>query len=543
MNETPPLAVRQPGDASPSEWLAFERLLADLAAKFANIDAARVESEIEQSMSRLIDFLGFDRSSYVEVEGDSDRLVVVCSAAAPSFAPLPRGALALNMPWVLRELRNGRAVRTSTLPDDLPAEAVEERRFVTAQGIRSHLAVPLREGGRMVGLFTLVAFRDTRTWPDALVARLSTVGHVFVQSLARSRTDRELVRALAEIRSLKERLEAENRYLRDAVRRPLNLARASRSPRYQRLLDEVAQVAPTPSTVLLLGETGTGKEVLAQALHEASPRKVRPMITINCAALPPALIEAELFGREKGAYTGALARQAGRFELAHGSTLFLDEIGEMPMELQSKLLRVLQDGRFERVGGTQTMTVDVRLVAATNRDLAREVEAGRFREDLYYRLNVFPISVPPLRERREDIPMLAWTFVKEFAASFGKPTERIADESMAALVAHTWPGNVRELRNVIERAMILSRGPTLLVALAAAPVKTTRSTTQPSGAAPFVTLFDAEREHLRQALQGSGWRVRGAGGAAEQLGIKPTTLESRMKKLGLRRPHESSNGS
>jgi transcriptional regulator with GAF, ATPase, and Fis domain len=312
---------------------------------------------------------------------------------------------------------------------------------------------------------------------------------------------------------------------------------ASRPPRYQRVLDENAQVASTNSTVLLLGETGTGKEVLAEALHQASPRRARPMIKINCAALPPALIEAELFGREKGAYTGALARQAGRFELANGSTLFLDEIGEMPIELQSKLLRVLQDGRFERVGGTQTLSVDVRLVAATHRELSSEVEAGRFREDLYYRLNVFPIAVPPLRERREDIPMLAWTFVKEFAVAFGKPTEHIADASMTALVAHGWPGNVRELRNVIERAMILSRGPTLHVALA--PDRARAAAVRPTAANG--TLAQVEREHLRQALQLCGWRIRGVGGAAERLGIKPTTLESRLKKLGIKRPHDASD--
>ena len=323
------------------------------------------------------------------------------------------------------------------------------------------------------------------------------------------------------------------------MQRPLQQALASRSPLFQRVLDEIAQVAPTQSTVLLLGETGTGKELLAEAIHEASPRRTRAMVKINCAALPPALIEAELFGREKGAYTGALARQPGRFEVADGSTLFLDEIGEMPVELQTKLLRVLQDGRFERVGGTQTIAVDVRLVAATNRNLVREVEAGRFREDLYYRLNVFPIEVPALRERPEDVPLLAWTFVKEFAATFGKPTERISDDSMAALVGHDWPGNVRELRNVVERAMILSQGPTLHIALTARPARALLKS--PRGAKP-VTLEDAEREHVRQALERSNWRVRGAGGAAELLGLKPTTLESLMKRLALERPRSDSDG-
>jgi formate hydrogenlyase transcriptional activator len=539
MSPEPARFTATASDASPLEWIDFERLLADLAAQFANVAADSIEPAIEQAMRRLLDFLGFDRSTYVAVPDDSGRMEVVCSVAAAGHAPLPRGPLATHAKWLLSLLRAGHTTRMSSLPDGLPPDALDERKFVVSQGIRSQMVVPLREGGRLVGMITLVAFHEARAWPDELVARLSTVGHVLAQTLARLRVDRELRDALAQIGALKERLEAENSYLRAAVSRPTAQALASRSPTFQQVLDEIAQVAPTPSTVLLLGETGTGKEVLAEALHQGSPRRARPMIKINCAALPPALIEAELFGREKGAYTGALARQPGRFELADSSTLFLDEIGEMPIELQTRLLRVLQDGRFERVGGTQTLSVDIRLVAATNRDLQREVEAGRFREDLYYRLNVFPIAVPPLRERREDIAMLAWEFVKEFAATFGKPVERIDDASMAALVAHAWPGNVRELRNVIERAMILSRGPTLRVELAPARAAAARPRTQ---AMPAATRDDAERETLRDALARSGWRIRGVGGAAERLGIKPTTLESRMKKLGLQRPHAGSDG-
>ena len=241
---------------------------------------------------------------------------------------------------------------------------------------------------------------------------------------------------------------------RHRIRPPQGIV--GKSPRFLSVLDEIGQVAQTDSTVLLLGETGTGKEVLAQAIHDTSARKDRPMVKVNCAALPAALIESELFGREKGAFTGALARQAGRFEIADGSTIFLDEVGELPLELQPKLLRVLQEGEFERLGGSRTIKVDARVIAATNRPLAQAVSEGRFREDLFYRLEVFPVEVPPLRERREDIPLLSWTFVKEFSNSMGKAIDTIADNSMAALLAYPWPGNVRELRNVIERAMILS---------------------------------------------------------------------------------------
>ena len=358
---------------------------------------------------------------------------------------------------------------------------------------------------------------------------------MFAQAIARSRRDAELAAALAEIKQLKERLEAENAYLRKAAHGSLRHTVASRSPSFNVVLDEIAQVAPTGSTVLLLGETGTGKELLAQAIHNLSGRQHLPMVKINCAALPASLIEAELFGREKGAYTGALARQMGRFEIADGSTILLDEVGELPLELQPKLLRVLQDGSFERVGSTRTISVDVRVIAATNRDLARAVGEGKFREDLFYRLNVFPVVVPPLRERCEDIPLLAWEFVKEFSESMGKPIEHIADESMKALQAYPWPGNVRELRNVIERAMILARG----TDAARLPLRARRRLLL--GKAPVGTLEASERAHILRALEHTGWRVRGPGGAAEVLGIKPTTLDSRIKKLGIRRRDSDSS--
>jgi transcriptional regulator with GAF, ATPase, and Fis domain len=251
------------------------------------------------------------------------------------------------------------------------------------------------------------------------------------------------------------------------------------------------------------------------------------MVRVNCAALPAGLIGAELFGRERGAFTGSLTRQIGRFELADASTIMLDEVGELPLELQPKLLRVLQNGEFERVGGTKTIRVDARIVAATNRDLAQAVADGHFRRDLYYRLNVFPIDVPPLRERREDIQTLAWVFIKEFGDAMGKGIERIDDDSLRAMEAYSWPGNVRELRNVVERAMILATGRVLHVGLS-------KQTILPNG--PADTLEDAERAHILAVLARTGWRIRGSGGAAAILGVKPTTLESRLQKLSIRRP-------
>ena len=263
------------------------------------------------------------------------------------------------------------------------------------------------------------------------------------------------------------------------------------------------------------------------AIHERSPRRDRAMVRVNCAAIPAALIESELFGREKGAYTGALARQIGRFEMADGSTIFLDEISELPPESQVKLLRALQEKEIERLGSPRRIKVDVRIIAATNRDLVKAVADGHFREDLYYRLNVFPITAPPLRERREDIPLLVWAFIEEFSKAMGKSVEAIAKSSLRTLQQYDWPGNVRELRNAVERAMILASGPTLRI--------------DPPGAAAtpaargLATLAEVEREHIQRVLEFTHWRVRGAGGAAEILGLPPTTLESRMAKLGLLR--------
>jgi formate hydrogenlyase transcriptional activator len=289
----------------------------------------------------------------------------------------------------------------------------------------------------------------------------------------------------------------------------------------------VRTVAHTDASVLIQGETGTGKELIAKAIHDQSPRRHGPLVKLNCAAMPAGLIESELFGHERGAFTGAVTQTIGRFQQAHQGTLFLDEVGDMPLELQPKLLRVLQEGEFERLGGTKTIRVNARVIAATNRPLAQAVKEGKFREDLFYRLDVFPIEVPPLRERREDIPMLSWTFVKEFSNSMGKRIDEIAEHSMAALQEYHWPGNVRELRNVIERAMILNSSPRLCIKLVHTTLRPVALT------ATAGSLDEAERTIILQAVEQCNWRIRGSNGAAALLDIKPTTLESRIKKLGL----------
>jgi transcriptional regulator with GAF, ATPase, and Fis domain len=286
--------------------------------------------------------------------------------------------------------------------------------------------------------------------------------------------------------------------------------------------------------VLIRGETGTGKELIAQAIHRLSPRGSRLMVKVNCAALPSGLLESELFGRERGAYTGALTRQVGRFEVADGSTVFLDEVGELAPEVQAKLLRVLETGEFERLGSPRTIKVDVRVIAATNRDLAEDVREGRFREDLYYRLNVFPIRVPPLRERTEDVPLMVWAFLEEFSSRMGKKITKVPRRTMEALQRHSWPGNVRELRNMIEHAAIITEGDALRIPMLdeAAAV-----------AGPPQTLADSERQIILRALERARWRIKGPQGAAAQLGLKPSTLYGRMKKLGIRPPGPADDGS
>jgi transcriptional regulator with GAF, ATPase, and Fis domain len=286
----------------------------------------------------------------------------------------------------------------------------------------------------------------------------------------------------------------------------------------------IAQVAPTDSTVLLLGETGTGKERFAEMLHQRSARRGRQMVRVNCAAIPATLIESELFGHERGAFTDAISRQIGRFEAADGSTIFLDEIGDLPIEIQVKLLRVLEERTVERLGSARHVHVNVRVIAATHRQLEARVTAGAFREDLFYRLNVFPIMVPPLRERLEDVPDLVRHFVDEFAHALGKPVPALAPATLEGLQAYTWPGNIRELRNVVERAMVLSDGSRLAIPLPMA---------RPTAGIRSERLVDVQREHIRSVLESTRWRIRGVGGAAERLGLRPTTLETRMARLGL----------
>jgi DNA-binding NtrC family response regulator len=364
--------------------------------------------------------------------------------------------------------------------------------------------------------------------------RLARLGPAVTRALAEKELRDQKLAAEAALQKLKDRLEVENEYLQAEIDDTHHADEmVGTSSALEKVREQVRQVAGTDAPVLILGETGTGKELVARALHRASVRRFRPLVKVNCASLPASLVESELFGHERGAFTGATAQRRGRFEVADGGTLFLDEVGELPLEIQAKLLRVLQDGELERVGSSSTVRVDARILAATNRDLLQEVAEGRFRRDLYYRLHVFPIEAPSLRTRQEDIPLLVSFFASRFAKKLGKPAPSVPEEAMRKLSSYSWPGNVRELENVIERAVILTTGnllafdATWLISEAASPA--------PSAAVEEGTLAEIERRHILQVLEGVQWRIAGRGGAAEQLGLKPSTLRSRMEKLGLRR--------
>jgi formate hydrogenlyase transcriptional activator len=391
-----------------------------------------------------------------------------------------------------------------------------------AEGIKSLLSVPLLAHDRVRGALN-VGRRREDAFAQGDIDLLSQVAQQIAIAI-------ENALAYREIAELKEKLNKEKIYLEEEIRTEYNFEEIiGESAALKRILKQVETVAPTDSTVLIQGETGTGKELIARAIHNLSGRRERTFVKMNCAAIPTGLLESELFGHEKGAFTGAIAQKVGRFELAHQGTLFLDEVGDIPLELQSKLLRVLQEQEFERLGSTKTIKVNVRLVAATNQDLSRMVADKQFRSDLYYRLNVFPITVPPLRERSQDIPLLVRYFAQKYAQRMNKRIETIPAETMAALSKYHWPGNIRELENLIERSVILSQGPDLRVPLGELKVRTTAAS---DGEA---TLEAAERKHILRALQEAKWVIGGPSGAAARLGMKRTTLQSKMRKLNIAR--------
>jgi len=425
------------------------------------------------------------------------------------------------------------------------------------------LGIPLcNVAGEVIGHLAILDDKPMAKTPRGL-SLLTIFAARAGAELERLRAEEELRTAMAEVERLKNRLQAENVYLQEEIRREHNFEEiVGGSPALVEVLQQVERIAPTDATALILGETGTGKELIARAIHDRSRRKNRPLVKVNCGAISAGLVESELFGHVKGAFTGAIGQRIGRFELADGGTLFLDEVGELPLETQVKLLRVLQEGEFEPVGGSRTLKVDVRIIAATNRDLEVEVRAGRFRADLFYRLNVLPLHNPPLRERRTDIPQLAMFFLSRFSRRFGRQIEGISQETIDLMMNYEWPGNIRELQNIIERAVALTTSPVLTIdrsQLSKTPIapqfvpttksyfepvlnSASRSTIQPSSPASApksvtpTSLADLQRQHILTILSQTNWVIEGDHGAAKALNLHPNTLRSRLKKMGIQRP-------
>jgi formate hydrogenlyase transcriptional activator len=510
------------------EALAFERAIAALSSYFIDVAADRIDDAIRQGLGQACGLVQLDRAEVLRLGLEGVLRSRVAWSVAEVEAVDTKTVLRDRFPWTFDQLLSGEVVSFASL-EEVPDEV--DRSSYAAAGVQSSIALPLLVDGHVTAFIGFGAVRAPRSWSPDLVDRLNVIAGVFAQVVARQQRDEALQAAIEESLRLKNQLHVENVFLRTEARDRLAPAEiVGRSAALRQVLSQAEQVASTDSTVLLLGETGTGKELFASQIHSLSARRGRPMVRVNCAAIPATLIESELFGREKGAFTGALARQVGRFELADHSSIFLDEIGDLPVDVQVKLLRVLEERKFERLGSPRPISVDTRIIAATHRNLEQRVAEGAFREDLYYRLNVFPIQVPPLRDRAEDIPLLVQRLVDEFSRTFGKRIELIERETMTALQRYPWPGNIRELRNVVERAMIVTTSRRLVIPL---PESTS------SAVARSPKLLDVEREHILAVLESSSWRIRGAGGAAARLGMKPTTLETRMAKLGLKRPTAS----
>ena len=532
-------ALNQERSQSFEEQLRAERdrlqLLLDVnAAVVSQLDLRGLVAAIAGALKRV---MRFDCTSLTLYDPEDRTLELLALDLEEGDGRAREGQI-----WPVEGSPAGRAVETRRPAsfDRAALEALDSElaRGLLADGVRAVLSVPLIVHDRVLGALG-VASLEERTFSASDVALLSQVANQVAPAVQNACS-------YCELRALKDKLAREKVYLETELQHEFAEI-VGHSPALQRVLQAVETVAPTDSTVLINGETGTGKELIARAIHALSGRKQGTFVKLNCAAIPSGLLESELFGHEKGAFTGALSQRIGRFELADGGTLFLDEVGDMPPELQPKLLRVLQERELERLGGNKTIKVDVRVVVATHRDLARMVAERAFRSDLYYRLNVFPLELPPLRERVDDIPLLVRHFLARFTRRMQKTIDQVPEETMQALRRHDWPGNIRELENLVERAVILSRGRTLEVPLAAMLPPTPPAVVTPAPPVPAeaqapaasanpVTLADAERAHIVRALEETGWVVGGPKGAASRLGMSRTTLQAKMQRLGIKRP-------
>lgn len=511
----------------------FQALVASISSRLVMAPDDEVDAIIEDCMKDMCGFADADRSTIFWLNADG-----VSASAAYIWSPdgNPFGRVSMReIPEYRKQLRAFKPVIIDDVAN-LPEKFKTDKLALEKWHIKSIVVLPMVVGGEVVGGMTCGRLKRQKGWSDQAVEDLKVFAELFASFVLRLKSRRALDDALSRLQDATERLEAENVYLRQEIELTHGFDEIiGRSDAMLRSLQLVEQVASTRTPVLIMGETGTGKELIARAIHELSDRGSRPLVKVNCAALPANLVESELFGHEKGAFTGADNAKRGRFDLADGSTLFLDEIGEIPIELQAKLLRVLQEGEFDRLGGSSTVKVDVRLVAATNRNLADAVLSGEFRSDLYYRINTFPVELPALRDRGDDIQLLAEYFVNVHAPRLGREVNEISAEMMNQLRRYRWPGNVRELESIVQRALISSSGPVL--DLAEPLLDDARVAGQSSESEAVADLKLIEREHIVAVLEDSSWKISGDSGAAAKLGIPPSTLRSKMKKLSIARPH------